>query len=403
MTNSNNNNNNTNDSPTSLSSSTTLSLSSSSLTSSFDFVSSNKSSLTTTSSTPILIRKIVSVTAIIVMIVLVLTKNWIQGSILNKTNSSSSSLSFIDDLSLSGFFGPNKYVFVLGLPRSGSDSIHAFYTCNHVSSSHYCCNDSYDQKHHPPTQKNQRKLQEQQQQEQQQPRSRKVNTNTKFPCSDSSITCGECVYNNIVNGNAPFDRCSTKGYGLQVYSQFDVETTNPLSWFLPQHFALPLLYEAYDPKNTIWILNYRSSPEVWADNVLHWYSVTKRILKAFDINYYSDVIDSTVKYAPKHNISLDTLYKALEKSYDRSHDPKEHERRRNELIRIYQIHMEKVRSYATLYNQPLIELNVDDPNAGWILSTTFTDASKTFLHQKKTCWSFNATQLDNDWKDFTLP
>lgn len=37
---------------------------------------------------------------------------------------------------------------------------------------------------------------------------------------------------------------------------------------------------------TVWILNHRSSSEIWAINVLHWYSITNRILNSFQIPYY---------------------------------------------------------------------------------------------------------------------
>jgi hypothetical protein len=290
----------------------------------------------------------------------------------------------------------------MGLPRSGSDSIHEFFRCHNISSAHYCCDSNHND---------------------QQQKFKDTTSRIRFPCTNTSRTCGQCVYENMIQGNLPFDRC-TPGSGssrsdtpvLQVYSQFDVETGQPFSWFLPQHYMLPLLYESY-PNNSIWILNYRTNAEIWANNILHWYSVTKRFFHAFHLDYYDEVNnhdDPTkrkhkVLLAPKRDLSQSVLEKELEISYQRAYSIKQHERRKHLLMDIYKKHLQKVKLFAQQYHIPLFEINVDDPTIEKKMTEYFFSRNNQQSHNSDinpqrrdtTCWKFNSTKLDNDYKDFS--
>ena len=331
-------------------------------------------------------------------------------------------------------FPTAKRVLVMGLPRCASLSIHNFFKCHGHISRHYCCHD--DESSIQPT---------------------------SFPCSpvekeseksssELPTSCGACVFNKIklladeaalTNMTRSyydvFEDCkfTSTGKKIQVYSQFDVETGNPFSWFLPQHFALPLLHgsDAYAP--TIWILNRRASAEIWADSVLHWYSLTVRLFNAFDIPYhrYSDdtinnnnngnndndddgdgngrIIDgvvattrTSVSMGLAEEFSQGHMYRALQESVDRAADPAQHARRRKELISIYENHLNRIRQYVARQQPPrqieLIEINVDDPSAGDKLASALGMDDIT-IKNKKDCWGFDADSFDNDWKNFSFP
>jgi hypothetical protein len=192
------------------------------------------------------------------------------------------------------------------------------------------------------------------------------------------------------SNHKPFQDCGD----YQVYSQFDVETGDPFSWFLPQHFALPLLHEAY-PYST-WILNRRGSSKQWATNVLHWYSVTNRLFQSFGVDYYHDAA-VTAEQEPPDTLKQRALVKEIQESFARMHNEKDHARRLQSLQDVYEQHLDKVRAYAakvTLHK--LIEINVDDPvQAGNTLAQAFPGT-------RAECFGFDAAVLDNDWRDFSL-
>jgi hypothetical protein len=248
-------------------------------------------------------------------------------------------------------------VLVLGLPRSGSLALHNFFTCNGVRSSNYCCSSaeisSLDQK-------------------------------TSFPCGDGETTCGACVLDNFNNSRLPFQGCGD----YQVYSQFDVETGDPFAWFLPQHFTLPVLHQA-DPDST-WILNRRASSKQWAINVLHWYSVSNRLMNSFGIEYHlNGSVNPNVTSVPRDPLNIG-------QAIIRAENATEHERRLDELQDVYQRHLDQVRNFAQANSHTLIEINVDDSvDAGKILATSFPGT-------RGDCFDFDAPALDNDWKDFSL-
>jgi hypothetical protein len=274
-------------------------------------------------------------------------------------------------------------VLVLGLPRSGSLAVHTFFGCNGIRSSHYCCKsrrNSEKQAQFPGDDKNDAR-----------------DAPTSFPCGGSdddddnlTTTCGNCVHRNMGSNQKPFQDCGD----YQVYSQFDVETGDPFSWFLPQHFALPLLHEAY-PEST-WILNLRGSSKQWATNVLHWYSVTNRLFQSFGIDYYYDAA-VTAEQEPADTLKQGALVKEIQKSFARMHNETDHARRLKSLQDVYEQHLDKVRAYAAqVTSHALIEINVDNPvQAGNTLSQAFPGT-------RAECFQFDAAVLDNDWRDFSL-
>ena len=250
-------------------------------------------------------------------------------------------------------------VLVLGLPRSGSLAIHNFFSCNEIQSSHYCCDANQS--------------------------STEETRRTQFPCRADQVTCGACVLGNMKQEKQPFEGCGN----YHVWSQFDVETTEPYAWFLPQHFTLPLIHH-WHPHAAI-ILNYRGDPGVWADSVLHWHSVTTRLFNSFGLN----VIEPDDLPPVPDEITKDTLIDDMQTSLNRVMDEKEHQRKRDLLIKVFLRHLDKVRKWAGDYGHPLMEINVDDPNAG-------KDLAKAF-QMSPSCWAFDAAMLDNDWRNFTFP
>jgi hypothetical protein len=247
-------------------------------------------------------------------------------------------------------------ILVMGMIRSGSDALHEFFACNGISSAHYCCRGS---------------------------------RRARFPCESPSQTCGACVHANL-NGTRPaFHRCGP----YAVYSQWDVETSAPFAWFLPQHYALPLLHESYP--TSVWILNSRESPERWADSVLHWYSVTSRILHSFGESYHGNRDGASVGL--DREVTVEALTGELEASVERAMDASAHDRRRRVLIDIYLRHEAKVYDFASEHGHSLLVLDVDDPRAGETLRGFFKD-----VDLRADCWKFDGGALDDDWKDFGL-
>jgi hypothetical protein len=287
------------------------------------------------------------------------------------------------------------------------------------------------------------------------------------------MPCGECVHANLLHQRPAFHQCTSSAAANDididnsehgnsnndaiVYASFDIETAEPFSWFLPQHFALPLLLsqtqKTNNMDNVIWILNQRGSADQWATNVLHWYSVTRRLLHSFNVTYHDDEQQDYDNYyddsppdddwnetnavlamaaaARRGGIAIDKTnrhwYTTLEHSYRRAYNRTAHERRYAALVDIYRRHATKVTDFveslsssssssSSSYhaddaylpdnnnnvhnNVPrLVHVSVDDQQTGQHLAETLglpTAAAEA-------CWSFDADALDNDWLDFTLP
>jgi len=299
-------------------------------------------------------------------------------------------------------------VIMLGLPRSGSLALHEFFTCHGWSSVHYCA--------HP----------------WQEPNNPASNRTTGFPCGRNVPTVGQLVHDNIHYGRSPFHgigqgqqsptgdeqghliKTATGAY--DVYAQFDVETSEPFAYFLPQHYALPFLYEAYAAADTtdatgrrrpvVWILNTRDTAERWADNVMHWHSVTQRMLRSWSGTDRSTVAGNRV--APWGNYKGKVMRQALTQSIARRMGIAIHQKRRQQMVWFYQNHTERILHYyqSRLVNLPgnqFIQLNVDDPTAGHVLEQALgLNVSTTTLSSSSSCWKFNSKALDDDWRDLTL-
>jgi hypothetical protein len=264
---------------------------------------------------------------------------------------------------------------VMGLPRSGSLAIHEFFECNQIQSSiHYCCGNVGDSDGGD-----------------------SIGT-TAFPCGEGTTTCGSCVFHNLNASRPAFEKCGTPG--TAVYSQFDVETGDPFSWFLPQHFALPLLYKAADRDDTtVWILNHRSDSRTWAISVLHWFSVSTRLFHAFNLTYWSDIADeSAIPIALTQSVTYDQLVEQLQQSVQRATSSAEHERRIALLADVYDLHLQKVTDFAKRHSDriQLVDVNVDDDIAA--TARVLVEA----FGGKESCWKFDPKTLDEDWKDFSL-
>jgi hypothetical protein len=296
-------------------------------------------------------------------------------------------------------------VIVMGLPRSGSLQLHEFFQCHGLKSAHYCCDSNQN--------------------------NNSDEYKTHFYCGTNVRTCGQCVHQNMLHQRAPFDRCGAAPY--DVYSQFDVETSQPFAWFLPQHYTLPLLHEAYP--NAIWILNTRSSPEQWAASVLHWYSVTQRLFRSLGLDYDGDDDDNSldatttnttattatttnkntgttmqnnnnnkkknprIRLAPIHDLSEAQMTRALNESMARTANATAHARRQSQLAAAYARHSARIQEFVGARRRVklLIQVSVDDPDAGQVLTRALFPGSTT-----SDCWKWEAASLDEDWKDLAL-
>ena len=258
-------------------------------------------------------------------------------------------------------------ILLMGLPKSGSEAIHNYFTCNQVRSSHYCCDKTTPTK----TTKSESHS--------------TVDSRMKFPCGEHQVTCGSCVLHNMQGDRSPLEGCGD----YQVWSQFDVETTDPFSWFLPQHHALPLLHESYP--NAAIILHRRQRAEDWAESILHWHSVTTRLFDSFQL----ELIQAKDLAPVPDKITYESLMSDMQDSLNRVMSDDEWKRKRQLLIRVYNQHTRKVKQFANDFNHPLLEVIVDDDKVGKQLEEAF--------HLSNSCWHFNAEEYANDWKNFSLP
>ena len=343
----------------------------------------------------------------------------------------------------SSYNNNNIVILNMGLPRTGSMALYRFLDCHGICSFHYCCNAINDQDDPP--------------------------RRTGFPCHDMATsttdnhpkhkntqphTCGECVHQNLMRqlqqDNTPHETlpyshaldgcglCSStrKHKNIVAYLQFDVESSDPpMSWFLPQHFALPLLAfnqsSNYAATRQIWLLPRRDNATLWAQSVLHWRSLTQRLFHAFDLPYYNchdhnSSSSTTTTHRNKEEVSIGLTeplsqaqaFQALSQSIVRETATHDWDHRLSLLsTAVYQTHLDRVRSFVQQYNSNaatnpihLVEVNVDDPKAGQVLSRALSkflfwdDPGNLAPSWKASCWNLNAmVELDGDWKNFSLP
>lgn len=334
-------------------------------------------------------------------------------------STSSPSLTVPDDDS-------NDQPFVLlgvGLPYTGSLNLHRFWQCHNtfddsneqvlIDSYHYCCGN------HTQNQ---------------------VGKHTHFPCPQK--TCGQCIHQNMLQRqHEPWRDCgvdrtkngspqnpTSKKPSIQAFNTLDVETDEAYSWFLPQHFALPLLlpsYKSQSPK-PIWILTQRVSATVWAQSIMHWYSRTRRLFRAFNLPYHHPHLndeqaeqhsshrdESLLTVGLSHSTNQHELYKELDIGIARAQNHTLYHERQRLLENVYHEHLQRVSDFCKFHQIPLISLVVDDPRAGEHLSNELRrliggnnplapDTENAWSFQEA-CWTFDADELDEDWKNFTLP
>jgi hypothetical protein len=288
----------------------------------------------------------------------------------------------------SSLFHPtaNLPVILLGLPRSGSLAIHEYFQCHGWKSAHYCCG-------HKTTL-----------------------ATTKFPClDDAGPTCGDCVLKNLKGHRPAFSECGKNrgdemitgmGVDVVVWSQFDVETAD--AWFLPQHFALGLLHQAYP--NATWILNTRRSAREWAESVYHWHGMTRRLFTSFDLPVEPPHAMTIPPPSAKDKVTAEEIEQDMQRQLEaRVYNQTEHLRKLALLQRIYENHTATVYQWARQFpSHPFVHLNVDD-NGEDILSILdqtfgFFDDDKTSTTSQSRChrqWNFQSPT--EDWKDFSLP
>ena len=117
-------------------------------------------------------------------------------------------------------------VFVIGLPKTGTTSLHAFFKCGGLSSSHWRCG--------------------------------------------GQTRCGECIKSNIQRGRPPVQGCGD----FDVYAQMDVNADGNHPCYFPQIDALDVLYTHY-PTAT-YIFNTRPF-EHWNRSIHRWHGMNHRL------------------------------------------------------------------------------------------------------------------------------
>jgi hypothetical protein len=260
-------------------------------------------------------------------------------------------------------------------------------TCHGLASVHYCCDDNNNTDN----------------------RSNNNNNNkprTAFPCLQT--TCGACLAANMKAGRSP----AWHGCGpahTSVYTGMDVEAmeedhnfNNYSNWFLPQHSALALLSSN---SNSLWILTLRADATVWAESVLHWHSKTERLLRAFRYTVlWDDDSSNWVTVGLSTAVTAAQVEASLAQGLARANSLKGWQQRRRWLVEAYGKHLARVRRMAALYDQPLIEVVVDDPAAGRQLAEALVHHGVSLeLSDADACWDWQAARVDDDWRDFSFP
>lgn len=293
-------------------------------------------------------------------------------------------------------------VILLGLPRSGSLAIHKYMECHGWTSAHYCCGANNNNKN-----------------AQGQGGAAAAATATAFPCwGDAGPTCGDCVLKNLKGHRPAFTECgivSSSTTTTMIWSQFDVETAD--AWFLPQHFALGLLHEAYP--NATWILNTRGSAREWAESIYHWHGMTRRFLTTFGLPVDGTPHAMTVPPPAAHDkVTAQEIEVDMQRQLDaRVYNQTEHLRKLALLQRIYENHTATIYQWARQFpSHPFLHISVDDKDKDdEVASSSSSSRSPSSILDQAfglkgdggapmtgSCqWSFQSPT--EDWKDFSFP
>lgn len=191
----------------------------------------------------------------------------------------------------------------------------------------------------------------------------------------------------------PFERCGKDQ--VLVWSQFDVET--PDKWFLPQHFALGLLHEAYP--NATWILNTRGSSREWAESVFHWHSMTRRFFATYGLPLDPPHAMTIPPPSPEDTVTPEEIELDMQLQLDaRVYNRTEHLRKLALLQRIYENHTATIYHWVYQFpTHPFLHVNVDEKSSLKLLDRAFHLDSDS----RQCAWTFQSPT--DDWKDFTFP
>eukprot|EP00934_Nitzschia_sp_Nitz4_P005524 Nitzschia sp. Nitz4//scaffold701_size1989//681//1321//NITZ4_009305-RA/size1989-processed-gene-0.3-mRNA-1//-1//CDS//3329557069//5514//frame0 len=164
-----------------------------------------------------------------------------------------------------------------------------------------------------------------------------------------------------------FSSCGPSDVKIQVWSQFDLETS--ASWFLPQHFALGPLHDAYP--DATWIFNTRSNARDWAESVYHWHSMTRRIFNSFGVPLQG--LRKVKKPPVSAKFTAEDIENDIQVQLDvRVYNQSEHLRKMFLLEQIYMNHTATVRNWASQFpSHKFIEVDVDDPISVAVLDELF--------------------------------
>lgn len=233
-------------------------------------------------------------------------------------------------------------IIVLSFPKSGTTSVHHFFSCSGVTAQHFCC--CGDESDHPPCEKD---------------------------------TMSVCILKNMAKNRKMLENCGN----YQVYCQLDGERpilrdneqqrngilledgtlefhdtstsqgrNSMFRHFLPQHFNLDRLHLEYPTATYLMPLRDR---EEWAMSALRWYQMRGRF-----VNEYVAFNSSIERPGKKHAKEF--------------------------LMRIYDEHTQLVRRFV--HNHPehaLVEFNISDPNAGKVLADAFGLREDCWGHHNK--------------------
>jgi hypothetical protein len=126
--------------------------------------------------------------------------------------------------------GSAPKIFVVGLPKSGTSSVHYFLQCGGVVSSHHACDGGH---------------------------------------------CGKCIRDNVLAQRDPLHECGSQ---YKAYTQMDLTFNDGKNCFYPQISALAHLHEYYP--DSVFILNLRPV-DAWVKSVLRWNDLAARLQRCF--------------------------------------------------------------------------------------------------------------------------
>lgn len=131
----------------------------------------------------------------------------------------------------------DEVIINVGLPKSGTTSLHSFFKCGNISSSHHHCKKKYCE------------------------------------ASSTLCRCSDCIKQNIEQNRDPFHACGN----YTAWTQMDTDMT----CYFPQISALELLHYYY-PHSTF-VLPIRES-SAWVNSVMNWYNYPKHLMHCFKLD-----------------------------------------------------------------------------------------------------------------------